>query len=302
MMNEILFRLSAREILVADGAMGSLLMEKGLQPGECPESFNLTQPELLTQIATSYFDVGAMIIQTNTFGGSPLKLQGYGLADQTEEINEAAVEAVRKAVANQAYVSGSCGPSGRTLQPHGDTDPEQVYRSFKRQLRALAKAGVDCFCIETMTDLTEAQLAIKAAKEVAREIPIIATMTFDKTPRGYFTIMGVDIQTAARDLTMAGADIVGSNCGQGSENMIEIAHEFRKYTRLPILIQPNAGLPELEGDKAVYRETPEVMAANCVRILEEGARIIGGCCGTTPEHIRAIRRIVNRYMDRRMPS
>lgn len=300
MMNEILFRLSAREILVLDGGMGSLLMEHGLAPGDCPESFNLSHPELLTEIATRYYDAGAMILETNTFGGSPLKLQAYGLDDRTEEINRAAVEAIRAAVSQQAYVAGSCGPSGRTLKPHGDTEPNEVLRSFKRQIRALANAEVDIICIETMTDLEEAKLAIEAAKEAARGIPVIATMTFDKTPRGYFTIYGVDIPTAARELTLAGADIVGSNCGNGSEIMIEIAHEFRQHTRLPILIQPNAGLPELEGDRTVWRETPEFVAGNAVKMLEEGARLIGGCCGTTPEHTRAMRRAVNRFMDERM--
>ncbi len=292
-MDDLLIRLAAGEVLVADGAMGTLLLERGLAPGECPESFALARPDLLSEIARLYCDAGAQIIETDTFGASPLKLALYGLDDQTAEINRCAVAAVRQAVGDRAHVAGSCGPSGCTLKPYGDTEPDQVYASFLRQMQALIAAGVDAVCIETMTDLTEARLAIEAARAVSATIPILATMTFDRTRRGFYTIMGVDVAAAASGLAAAGADVIGSNCGNGIENMIAIAREFRAQTALPLLIQSNAGLPQLAAGRAVYPETPEFMAEKAVALLDAGVAIIGGCCGTTPEHIRALRRMVD---------
>ena len=292
-MMEFLARIRQGEVLVADGAMGSLLFGMGLQPGECPESVNLAHSELLEEIARRYLEAGAQIIQTNTFGGSGLKLSTYGLETKTREINQSAVRAVRTTVGDRAYVSGSCGPSGCTLKPYGEKAPEEVYESFHVQLAAIIDAGVDLLCIETMTDITEATLAIKAARSVSETIPIMATMTFDPTPRGFFTIMGVDIKHAASGLEEAGADLVGSNCGNGSETMVAIAKEFRAHSRLPLVIQPNAGLPELEAGKAVYRETPEFMAEKAGELIASGVSVVGGCCGTTPDHIRAIRGVVD---------
>ncbi len=287
-MNTLLERLQAGEILVGDGAMGTMLFAAGLKQGDCPEALNLSKPELLEDIARQYLDAGADLIETNTFGGSPLKLSLYDLDSKTEEINRAAVQAVRKTVGERAFVSGSCGPSGKILKPYGDTDPEQMRESFARQLHALAEAGVDLFCIETMTDIHEAVIAITAAKEVAPEMPVVATMTFDTTPKGFFTMMGVTVERAAEELAAAGADILGSNCGNGSDNMVKIAREFRKHTKLPILIQSNAGLPVLKDGDVVYLETPEYMAERARQMIDLGVSIIGGCCGTTPEHVKAI--------------
>jgi 5-methyltetrahydrofolate--homocysteine methyltransferase len=293
MTSEWLERLAAGEILVADGAMGSLLMERGLEPGECPEALNLTRPELLREIAGLYLAAGADIIQTNSFGASPPKLAHYGLAERTEEINLAAVTAVRDAVGREALVSGSIGPSGKILEPYGDTDPAEVRSGFLRQVRALVEAGVDLLCVETMTDLSEAKLAIEAAREGAPSTPILATMTFDATPRGFFTVMGVDIERAARGLAEAGAKVIGSNCGQGSKNMIAIAREFRRCTDRPLLIQSNAGLPEVVGDRIVYDESPEFMADCARELIGVGVAIIGGCCGTTPEYTASLRAVVD---------
>jgi 5-methyltetrahydrofolate--homocysteine methyltransferase len=285
-------RLAAGEVLVGDGAVGTLLMARGLETGACPESWNLTQPEVQLEIAREYLEAGAMLVQTNTFGGSPLKLSQYGLADRTEEINEAAVRSVQAAVRDRAYVCGSCGPCGKTLQPYGEADPEEVAVGFARQLAALIRAGVDVICVETMTDLREAGLAIKAAKSLAPEVPVLATMTFDETPRGFFTVMGVDVPAAVRGLREAGADVVGSNCGNGCRNMVKIAREFREQSDLPLIIQSNAGLPELVGGEVVYPETPEFMAACAKEMVSAGVGIVGGCCGTTPAHIAAIRKAI----------
>lgn len=289
-MESILNRIKQGEILIGDGAMGSLLMAraKDLIKGKCPEFINLSRTDILEEIAHLYLEAGADIIQTNTFGGSPLKLSPYNLQDQTEEINRAAVQAVKKAVDGKAYVSASCGPSGKMLKPYGPIEPEEMYQNFLRQLKAIIEAGVDIICVETMTDIKEATLAIKAAKAISPGIPVMATMTFDKTPRGFYTMMGVNVEKAARELEAAGADIIGSNCGNGIENMILVAKEFKKFTSLPLLIQANAGLPVVKDDVVVYPETPEFMAEKSKELAAAGVSIIGGCCGTTPEHIRAI--------------
>jgi 5-methyltetrahydrofolate--homocysteine methyltransferase len=295
MMQPFTQRLCSGRPLVADGAMGTMLFERGLEPGQCPEAVNLSNASLLEEIAAAYFAAGAEILETNTFGGSPLKLARYGLEEQTEAINRAAVGAVQKAVAGRAYVAASCGPCGRLLEPYGDTKPETVYQSFRRQIQCLVAEGVDCICVETMTDLAEAKLAVSAAKDVSAEIPVLATMTFDATPRGFFTIMGVSVGAAASALQEAGADAVGSNCGNGVENLIEVARVFRSSTDLPLVIQPNAGVPETREGRTHYTNGPALMGEKARALLDLGVRVIGGCCGTTPEHIRAIRATVDSF-------
>jgi 5-methyltetrahydrofolate--homocysteine methyltransferase len=292
-MKPIIERLKAGEVLVSDGAMGTMLFQRGLKPGECPELFNITHPEVTEEIASLYFKAGADIVQTNTFGGSRLKLSNYQLEAKTKEINRKAAEAVKKAVNTKAYISGSCGPSGEMLRPYGNVEKETVYNSFLEQISALIESGVDLICIETMTDLQEAILAVKAAKSISPVIPVMATMTFDKIPKGFYTIMGISIEKAVEGLTESGADIIGSNCGHGIDNMIEIAKLIKKISDRPIIIQSNAGLPENKGNMLVYPESPSYFAEKTGELIEAGVSIIGGCCGTTPEHISAIRKVVN---------
>jgi 5-methyltetrahydrofolate--homocysteine methyltransferase len=291
----VLERINAGEVLVADGAIGSLLFQRGLQTGECPESLNLTKPEILEEIARLYFDAGAEIIQTNTFGASPVKLSEYGLEEETEEINSRSVACVRNVVSDQAYISGSCGPSGRILKPYGDADPDLLYQGFERQVKALIRAGVDMVCVETMTDLQEATLAIQAVKNNFPQIPVMATMTFDQTPRGFYTVMGVSIEDAAGGLQIAGADIIGSNCGNGLENMIEIARQFKEISDLPIVIQSNAGMPEVINSDLIYPETADFFKEKTPEMIDSGVSVIGGCCGTTPDHIRTIKIVVDSW-------
>jgi 5-methyltetrahydrofolate--homocysteine methyltransferase len=286
-------RLRRGETLLADGAIGSLLMERGLARGAAPESLNLSQPETLEEIARLYLAAGAEIIQTNTFGASPLKLANYGLEAQSAAINESAVQAVRRAVGKRAYISASCGPCGKILQPYGDTAADTVFAGFQTQMRALIGAGADIICVETMSDIDEARLAIQAARSVSASIPIMATMTFEPSQRGFFTVMGVTIEKACRELRKAGADLVGSNCGNGSRQMVAIAMEFKKFSELPLVIQANAGVPELRAGQVHYPETPEYMAAMCREMVAAGVAVIGGCCGTTPEHTRAMRRALD---------
>ena len=292
-MSPLLERLRAGGILVGDGALGTQLIARGLGPGEAPESLNLSRPDLLEEIARGYLEAGADFVTTNTFGASPARLRRYGLDGRIEEINRAAVEVARRAAAGRAYVAGSVGPSGRLLAPYGDGDPAEIAAGYELQIRALAGAGADFVCIETMTDLVEAMLAVRAARAAAPGMPVLATMTFERSRRGFFTVMGQSIEQAARGLADAGADIVGSNCGNGSDVMVEIARELRARTDLPLAIQPNAGLPEMRGGTAVYPEGPAAMAENARALLVAGVAVVGGCCGTTPEHVRALRAVVD---------
>jgi 5-methyltetrahydrofolate--homocysteine methyltransferase len=297
-MERLLDRLTKGEVLLADGAMGTMLFDRGVKPGDCPERINLEHPEILEEIARLYLEAGADIVQTNTFGGSPLKLSQYSLDERTEEINANAVRAVREVVGDRAYVSASCGPCGKLLKPYGEASPREVAEGFRRQMQTLIREGVDMICVETMTDLEEARLAVEAGKSISYSTSVSATMTFDLTPKGFFTIMGVGIEQAAKGLQAAGADIVGSNCGDGIEKMIKIAAEFRKHTLLPLIIQSNAGLPETKEGRISYPETPEFMARRSRKLLETGVNIIGGCCGTTPEHIAAMRGVVDEFSKR----
>jgi len=288
--------IKSNELLVADGAMGTMLFDRGLSAGECPEAINLSQPEILEDVARAYLLAGADILHTNTFGASSLKLAEYDLDDKCREINCSAIKATRRAASdNESYVSLSCGPSGRLLKPFGDIAAEELSRSYEEQLTSVLDESVDMITIETMTDLTEASIAIGVARQVAPAIPICATMTFDKTPRGFFTIMGVTIQQAAVGLIEAGADIVGSNCGNGIACMIEIAAEFRNHTEAPLMIQANAGLPENRNGKLEYPESPDFMAEKSRELLALGVDIVGGCCGTTPKHVAAFRSILKQY-------
>ncbi|MBP7146847.1 MAG: homocysteine S-methyltransferase family protein [Acidobacteria bacterium] len=273
--------------LLADGAMGTMLIARGLEPGTAPESWNLSRPAVLEEIARAYREAGADIVTANTFGGSPLRLAMYGLAEHTAEINAAAVAAARRG-APGALVAADVGPTGHLLEPYGDAKPADVLGGYERQVGALASAGIDLLLLETFTDLAEALLALRAAHAAAPGVPVAVTLTFERTRRGYFTIMGTSVPAAAAQLERAGADAVGSNCGNGIDVMVEIAREFRGASALPLVFQPNAGLPQGTGP-AAHPETPESMAARVPDLLEAGAIIVGGCCGTTPAHIRAFR-------------
>ncbi|MGE5234054.1 MAG: homocysteine S-methyltransferase family protein [Acidobacteriota bacterium] len=297
-MHSVIARLRRGEVVVGDGAWGTLLMarceELGAPLRGAPERLNLERPELLTEIARRYRDAGAEVLTTNTFGASPARLRLHGLEERLEEICAGAVEALRAAVGDEIAIAGSVGPTGRLLRPLGDLDPAEAEAGFARQIEALARAGADLVCVETMSDLDEATLAVRAARKVAPRLGVLATMTFEPTPRGYFTVMGVSVERAAAGLAAAGADVVGSNCGNGIAAMVEIAREFARSTNLPIAIQANAGLPESRGGMLLYPETPDDVAARVPDLLAAGARYLGGCCGTTPEHIRALVRAVEK--------
>jgi 5-methyltetrahydrofolate--homocysteine methyltransferase len=292
-MVNILSRIKSGDILLSDGAMGTMLMSKGLKSGECPEVFNLVKQDILKEIAQAYLDAGADLIQTNTFGASPLKLSFYGLEGKTEEINRNAVQSVKEIVDEKAYVNASVGPSGKMIYPLGELTQDLLFDNYSRQIKALIYAGADVISIETMSDILEAVIAVKAAKKIKKDIPVIASMTFEKTKRGFYSIMGVTIQRAAEELKNAGADIIGSNCGYGIMDMIDIAKEFRKCSDLPIIIQSNAGIPQIRNGNLFFPESNEFMSSHIKELVDAGVSIIGGCCGTTPEYISSFRKELN---------
>jgi 5-methyltetrahydrofolate--homocysteine methyltransferase len=286
----LLERLRRGEVVVGDGAWGTMLIaEAGLPPGAPPERVVLDAPEIVRAIARRYLEAGAELLTTDTFGGTPLRLAAHGLAERCEEINRRAVELARAAADGRALVSGSVGPTGTLLAPLGPARPEEIEAAFECQLAALAAAGADLFCIETMTDLAEALLAVRAAKRVAPAVPVVATMTFDPTPRGIFTVMGVTPARAAAALAEAGADVVGANCGNGIEGMVDVVAALARHAAVPIAVRPNAGLPQLIDGVLTWPETPASFAAHAPALVVAGARLIGGCCGTTPAHVRALR-------------
>jgi len=289
-MGALLERLERGEVILGDGAHGTMLMARGLPPGAPPETMNLTRPEEVEAVARAYREAGAELLTTNTFGGSPLMLAARGLEGSFEEVNRTGVEAALRAAEGQALVSASVGPCGCMLQPYGDADPGRVQESFRQQVDVLAAAGADCICIETMTDLAEAELAVCAAREIAPDLPVLASVTFEPTPRGFFTIMGNSVEQVVAGLAPAGAHVLGSNCGNGSDVMVELARVLRAATELPLVIQPNAGLPVQRDGALHYPEDPAFMAVRIQTLRELGVAIVGGCCGTTPAHIRAMKR------------
>jgi 5-methyltetrahydrofolate--homocysteine methyltransferase len=292
-MGRIIDQIKAGKTFVSDGAWGTFLQQKGMQPGECPEEWNITHAEDVLDIAKSYIDAGADMIETNSFGGTKFKLEKYGLAEKVFELNKAAAEISRKA-AGDKYVLGSVGPTGKILMM-GEVSEDELYDAFAEQCKGLAAGGADAIVIETMTDLDEARLAIKAAKENT-SCEVFCTMTFDKTVDGEFrSMMGIAPTDMVDTLVEAGAELIGANCGNGIADMIGIVEEIRKANAdIPILVHANAGMPVYQDGKTVFPETPDEMAGLVPKIIAAGANAIGGCCGTTPGHISKVRKAVDR--------
>lgn len=286
------------KVLVSDGAWGTFLHQKGLQAGECPDYWSVTHPDVVQGIAEAYLEAGADMVGTNSFGASSLKLSQYGLEEKAAEINKAAAALSRKAAGDKKWVWGSIGPTGKMIITNQVTK-EELYASFKEQAVALEKGGADAICVETMFDIDEAVAAITAAKEHTR-CEIISTFTFELTKKQEFrTMMGVTPTSYAKAVVEAGADIIGTNCGNGMERMTGIVEEIRSvFPDRPILVHANAGLPVNVDGKDIYKETPAEMADLVPAVIKAGANIIGGCCGTNPDHIRAIReKIVSMGLD-----
>jgi 5-methyltetrahydrofolate--homocysteine methyltransferase len=291
-MNKLTEVLKTGKLLVSDGAWGTFLIEKGLKPGECPEQWNLDRPDDVYDIAQSYIDAGADMIETNSFGGSRFKLEQYGLFGKAFDINKAAAEISREAAGDKHFVLGSVGPTGKILMM-GDVTEDELYDAFKVQCMGLEAGGADAIVIETMSDLDEARIAIKAARENT-ECEVICTMTFNQTPDGsFYTLMGVSPAQMVSEMLAAGATIIGSNCGNGIRQMIGIVKEIRTVNKdVPVFIQANAGAPIYQDGKTVFPESPVEMGEFIGALIDAGVNMVGGCCGTTPEHIRVISDIV----------
>jgi 5-methyltetrahydrofolate--homocysteine methyltransferase len=284
-------RLKGGEIILSDGALGTMLQAAGLEPGICPETWNIDYPDRIGAIARAYAEAGSEAVETNTFGANRFKLSHYGLQDKVDLFNRTAVRITREAIGPDRIVLGSVGPTGVLLMM-GEVSEEELYEGFREQCVALAEAGADAICIETMSALDEAILAIRAAKENT-SLDVICTMTFDKTIQGDFrTMMGVSPEEMTIALKAAGADIIGTNCGNGMENMIPIVEEIRRTDPgIPILVHANAGKPHYHDGKNIFDETPEITASYIPNLIRAGATCIGGCCGTTPEHIRKMKEV-----------
>jgi 5-methyltetrahydrofolate--homocysteine methyltransferase len=281
-------------ILVSDGAWGTFLQKKGLLPGECPEFWNIHKPGEVFDIAKGYIDAGADMIETNSFGANSIKLSLFDLSSKASEINQAAAEISRKAAGTGRYVLGSIGPTGKILIT-GDVSYDELYEAFKNQAMALQTGGADALIIETMSDIEEAKAAIRACKENT-SCEIICTMTFGGSQEGaYYTMMGVTPTQMAEELVEAGAVMIGANCGTGIRDMIGIVKEIRTVNKtIPVLINANAGAPVYKDGKTKFPDSPGQMAAYVPALIDAGANIIGGCCGTTPDHIRMIRDAVRK--------
>jgi 5-methyltetrahydrofolate--homocysteine methyltransferase len=291
-MRENIVAAAKSRILVGDGAMGTELMKRGLAPGACPELWNADEPAKVLDVLRSYRAAGADTLITNTFGGNRWKLAAFDLAGRAAELNKAAVAIARKATGANAWVLADMGPTGRFMAPLGTDSRDSFVEVFSQQARALAEAGADAVILETFMALDEILAGVEAAK--ATGLCVIASMSFNRDASGSFhTMMGNDIASSVRALDEAGADIIAANCGLGAEHYADIAREMAAATSRPVMVQPNAGMPTLVGAKTIFPMTAEEFAGHVPAIITAGARIVGGCCGTTPDHVRAIRRVVD---------
>ena len=291
-MGKILNKIKQGKVLVSDGAWGTFLQQKGLKPGECPEEWNISHPDEVFDIAQKYIHAGSDMIETNSFGASRFKLEKYNLAEKTFDLNKAAAK-ISKRAAGEKFVLGSIGPTGIILMM-SEVSEQELYEAFKEQAFGLEAGGADAIIIETMTDLDEARIAVKAAKENT-SLEVFCTMTFEKTVSGEFrSMMGVSPTEMVETIIDAGAVLIGANCGNGIAGMVGIVEEIRKAnTEIPILVHANAGMPVYQDGETVFPETPDEMAALVPEIIAAGANVVGGCCGTTPEHISRVRKIID---------
>lgn len=285
MHNTIKQLLSERPVII-DGAWGTELQKQGLKPGESPEALNLERPAIVETVARSYVEAGSRIIITNTFGGTRFTLERHGLANQVQAINRAGAEISKRAAADQALVFASLGPTGKMLMM-GEVTEDELLEAFSEQARALATGGADGLVIETMSDLEEAKIALQACK--ATGLPVVASMVYDAGADFDRTMMGTTVEQASKELTAAGADVIGSNCGQGIEGFVKLCEQMKANTDLPIWIKGNAGLPEMVNGETVYKTTPDTFVSFAQPLLDAGADFIGGCCGTSPDFIRALK-------------
>lgn len=287
-------RVESRGWVLADGAMGTMLFARGLPPGQAPEVWNLERPQDVGEVHRQYIDAGAQIVLTNSFGGNRLRLEMHDMGDQAHALNHAAARVARAqadAAQEAVLVGGSMGPTGKILKPLGDLAIEEAVASFEQQARALLEGGVDLIWIETMSALEEVQAAVQGSRQADAAVPIVATMTFDT--HGH-TAMGVSPEAALDSLTGLGLAAVGANCGNGPQEIEDVISQMRARAPQALLVaKSNAGRPRVEGARTLYDATPEVMGIHARRAVDLGARIVGACCGSTPDHIRAMRQALD---------
>jgi 5-methyltetrahydrofolate--homocysteine methyltransferase len=278
-------------LFLLDGAMGTQLIGLGVEPGKLGELLNFESPGLVMRIHQSYLDAGSDAVLTNTFGGNGFALARHGLVNRVADVNIAAAGLARKAAGRDKYVLGDIGPTGDFLEPLGSLKPDQLTTIFAEQAEALLPGGVDGFIIETMSAVEEAAIAVEAVKSIGSDLPVLASMSFDKRGPDFKTMMGVDVKTAVSTLISAGADAVGFNCGTTTlDEYVELAKRFVAAAagKVSVFAEPNAGKPELIDGKAVYKVTPDEFASAAQKIYAAGVTIIGGCCGSSPDHINAL--------------
>jgi 5-methyltetrahydrofolate--homocysteine methyltransferase len=279
--------------------MGTMLQSYGLTAGICPEEWNFSHPQVITKIHQAYLAAGADIIETNTFGGNRIRLEFQGYGESVSLFNSEAAELARAVCPADKFIAGSVGPTGEFLEPLGTHTKEHLENVFKEQIEALLAVGIDLLIIETMSDITEACTAIRAARVLNQDIPIFTTMTFEKRESGYRTMMGASPLDMITPFREAGADVLGANCGTGMEDMIPIIQSLRDKTDMPLMAQANAGLPVEENGHLSYKEIPLQRAKKVKTLLDLGVNIVGGCCGTTPQHIKATSEVVEEYNQRK---
>ena len=280
--------LTQKKILVGDGAWGTLLQQAGLKAGDCPEKWNIEKRDVVLQTARSYAELGIDLLESNSFGGSSFKLEPFGLAPRAYVLNRTAAEISVEARQEGQIVMASMGPTGKILMM-GEISEDQIYEAFAEQARGLEDGGADAVILETMTDMDEARVAIRAVRENT-QLELVCSFTFSKTATGeYRTMMGLSPTRVAEELISLEIPIIGVNCGSGLGDMIPVLDEMSAVDRnIPLLVNANAGMPEIKDGKTVYADSPEKMASLVKEVVSSGARIIGGCCGTTPDHIRAM--------------
>jgi methionine synthase / methylenetetrahydrofolate reductase(NADPH) len=277
--------LDPNSIVVFDGAMGTVLYSKGVFINQCYDELALRAPDLVREIHTAYVNAGAEVLETNSFGANRLKLTQYGLQTQVKELNRAAATVAREAAGNRALVAGAVGPLGVRLEPYGPTSKDEACAIFREQMEGLLEGGVDCFILETFSDLEEIEQAIRAARRVSPTTPVIAQMTIGSDCR---TPYGASPEDVVRELDAWGADVIGLNCSVGPQTILECIEKMAPLTRKKLSAQPNAGMPRDVGGRSMYMASPEYMATYARHLVQAGAKIVGGCCGTTPDHIHAM--------------
>jgi 5-methyltetrahydrofolate--homocysteine methyltransferase len=280
------------EVLLADGAWGTEFFKRGLMQGSPPDEWNLTHPEIVREITREYLDAGALIILTNTFGANRFRLEAHGLSGRVREINIRGVELAREVVGRRVVVAGDIGPSGR-ITALGEVTSEDLAAAFTEQARALRDGGVDWIVVESMADADEMEIAVRAARDAAG-VPVVASMTYNRTPKGYRTMMGNTPEACVRKAESAGASLVGANCGTGIEDYVPLAPVLRSLTELPLWVKANAGVPQIVGGKVTYPLTPEQYASFVPALVQTGVDVIGGCCGTDPRFIREMGKSIAR--------